>query len=142
MPLQPTALAHFLANEATMLADLRVLLAREQEALVGANADDLEEIAPEKSRLLNDITEAVWARDALLQSHGFAAGDSGVVAACMDHGGLDDACSPLWDEIQSNVAECQEINRVNGVLLQQLTARTSTLVASLLGHRTESGYSR
>ena len=58
-----------------------LLNGREQSALAHANAEDLEELAPDKVRLLDAVAQAVWARDALLAARGFPAGDRGIVAA-------------------------------------------------------------
>jgi flagellar biosynthesis/type III secretory pathway chaperone len=133
MAVNPTALAQLLVGESSRLRELLDLLNREQQALAMVNADELEEIAPTKSQLLDDIAHAVWARDSLLDANGLPAGDDGIRRAQALDPTLEAACEPLWTDITALVLECQEINRVNGAILHQLASRTSSLIASLFG---------
>ncbi len=131
--LKPSTLAHLLAGEATVLGELKSLLGREQHALTTINAEELEDIAPTKSELLDAVAEAVWARDSLFAAHGYAAGDEGLRAANADDPRIGDTCGPLWTEISRLVGECHELNRANGAMLHQLASQTSSMIASLLG---------
>jgi flagellar biosynthesis/type III secretory pathway chaperone len=133
MALDPSALARLLAVEASSLDALLGVLNREQAALATANADDLEELAPEKSKLLDDVGQSVWARDALLGAHGFDAGDDGMQAAKARDPAVGLHCDALWEQILVQVAECQEINRINGAILHRLATRNAGLLSALLG---------
>jgi len=134
--LKPSTLAHLLAGEAVALGELKTLLSREQQALATVNTEELEDIAPAKSEALDAVAEAVWARDSLFAAHGYAAGDDGLHAANVDNPRIGESCDALWSEISRLVGECHELNRANGIILNQLASHTSSMIASLLGEHT------
>lgn len=111
-----TELCH---SETALLKELAALMQREQVALIRNETAELEPLAEDKARLLEQLAGQARQRAALMQG-------AGLTDADRVHAWLADkaAACAAWGELDSALKQVQAINRLNGQLVERHLALT------------------
>ena len=123
----------------SQLGELSDALQQEQRALRDQHIERLGELAIQKEAYTSLINQLEQQRVQLLQAEGFGADPesmaqfvSTLVASLRGHG------EQLWNEILPLAAECERLNKLNGIVLSHQQKRAQSLLALL---RNEAGAS-
>lgn len=114
---------------------LLTLLQQEQQHLVNADLDGLAGVTEEKSRTIGRMTELAQGRHRTLAAQGFEASETGM-RAWLDTpaaAAAAAASSKSWTALLDLAREAKELNRLNGLLLNQHMARNQGAINVLQG---------
>jgi flagella synthesis protein FlgN len=118
-----------LQNEHATMTILLDLLKQEQENLVSADTEALEQATPAKTDMVRRMAAATSERHQALAAAGFPASDSGMeswIAASAD-----DSAASLWNALLDLTREAKEQNRVNGMLIARHLANNQNLLNAM-----------
>jgi flagella synthesis protein FlgN len=118
-----------LRDEQTLIATLLKLMKQEQQCLVNADTDGLTAITPQKSQLINQMSQLSSLRLQALGAAGFAAREAGMDAWLA--GSPDPAAATLWQELLVLTREAKELNRVNGMLINKQMNYNQNLINAM-----------
>lgn len=108
-----------LLDEQQTIGSLIGLMQQEQQFLVSADSDGLDQITPQKSALVQQAAALASRRHLALGSAGFAASETGMEAWLLEAGA---AARAQWTDLLNHTRAAKELNRVNGMLInKQLT---------------------
>jgi len=110
-----------LEQELRLTEQLLEALQQEESALMGNDVDLLQSSTQAKSRLISEFFEAHRRRLAGLTRLGLSADDRSMLQWLQDHG--DEHAHALWDELLRRLGQARELNRTNGLMINQLSAR-------------------
>jgi len=130
--MHPTSPTATLADENFAAGQLLQLLQQEQECLVGGNVDALEKLVPEKAAVVARMTELAQRRYRALAEAGHEAGEAGMKTWLAKPGAADDA-QRAWNALLATAESAKELNRVNGMLINQHLARNQGALNILHG---------
>jgi flagella synthesis protein FlgN len=120
-----------LRDEQQLIGSIVELMKTEQKLLVGADADGLSKIAPDKLKLAQRAADLSRVRHKALGAAGFPAGEAGM-APWLATSGNDDLRSQ-WNDLLDLTREAKELNRVNGMLINKQLANTQGTLNALRG---------
>lgn len=118
-----------LRDEQQLIGAILALMKTEQQFLVGADADGLATINPQKLQLAQKMAELARLRHRALGAAGFPAGEAGM-EPWLAVGGNDELRSQ-WDSLLAATREAKELNRVNGMLVNKQMAHTQGMLNAL-----------
>ncbi len=120
----PLATLH---DEQQTIGSLIGLMQQEQQFLVSADSEGLDQITPQKSALVQQAAALASRRHLALGSAGFAASETGMAAWLAEAGAEAQA---QWTDLLNRTRAAKELNRLNGLLInKQLTHAQVTLNA-------------
>lgn len=111
---------------------LLTLLQQEQQHLVNADLDGLTRVTEEKTRAVACMTELAQGRHRALAAQGFEAGETGM-RDWLNTRAAAAAISKSWTALLDLAREAKELNRLNGLLLNQHMARNQGAINVLQG---------
>jgi flagella synthesis protein FlgN len=133
------SLSELLVTELTELKRFCALLDEERNALTGAQADRLPDIATEKSTLAARLNQLEAQRDSLLAASGFPHGRAGIDAWLATRPKAD-AERGRWNELLKLALQARDGNETNGRLINILLKQNQEALSVLLSGGTESIY--
>ena len=104
-------------------------LRQEESALLGNNIDLLQSSTQAKSRLVSEFFAAYRRRLASLAEVGLRPDDSSMLQWLQDAGDIH--ARSLWDELLRQLAQARELNRTNGLMINQMSARNLAAIQVL-----------
>lgn len=110
-------LGSLLREKTALLAELRELLAREQDALARGGHEAIVDLAEGKQRLALRLMELAHGLNERLGRAGFACDAEGLARCVQEQG--DPALTALYDAVMLDLDECAVRNRMNGGLLER-----------------------
>jgi flagella synthesis protein FlgN len=122
-----------LRDEQQLIGSIVELMKTEQKLLIGADADGLSRIVPDKLKLAQRAGDLSRMRHKALGAAGFPAGEAGM-EPWLAVGGNDELRSQ-WDRLLELTREAKELNRVNGLLINKQLAHTQGTLNALRGER-------
>jgi len=120
-----------LREEQQLIGSIVELMKKEQQFLVGADADGLAALTPEKLRLAQHAATLAQRRHRALGAAGFAAAETGMEPWLAVGGNAD--LRGQWDGLLAVTRQAKELNRVNGMLLNKQLAHTTGMLNTLRG---------
>lgn len=118
-----------LRTEFDTMTELLDLLKQEQQYLVNANTEALEQATPAKTALVTRMAAASAQRQQAQADAGFAASDSSMDAWLEAAG--DTEATALWQSLLDITREAKELNRVNGMLIARHLANNQTVLNAM-----------
>ena len=118
--------------DAQLVSQLLDILFREQASLVTLDVDALEVLLEEKSVLLERITDAAKMRYDMLNLDGLAQSEIGMELWVNQQGKL--TVKSAWLDFQKSLNQAKEMNRLNGMLINQHFNRNQVLINHLQGN--------
>ena len=126
LPILEDILAHLNALQETLQA--------EYQALSDNDRQGIEQAARDKSRLTAMLDDLEQERVALLREAGLDLDRSGVMAYLGRHqNSSPDPVARTWQEIEQLSRECEQQNRLNGIIIEHNRKRTETALNILQG---------
>lgn len=125
------SLSELLVSELVDLKRFCALLEEERKVLTGAQADQLPDIATEKSALAARLSQFEVQRDAILVSNGFAKGRSGIEAWLVSHPNAV-VERQRWSELLRLATKARDGNETNGRLINLLLKQNQEALSVLL----------
>ncbi|MGV8893117.1 MAG: flagella synthesis protein FlgN [Burkholderiaceae bacterium] len=110
----PSATLH---DEHAAVSSLIGLLQKEQDTLIAANIEELPSLIAEKAAIVAKMAELANQRQLALTATGFSLEQNGMdqwIAQTSD-----DVARTLWQELLSLAKSAEELNRINGKLINQ-----------------------
>lgn len=118
-----------LQTEFDTMTALLELLKQEQQYLVSADNEALEQATPVKTDMVRQMAAASAERHRALSAAGFPATDKGMESWL---GSIaDDSAAALWASLLDLTREAKEQNRVNGMLIARHLAHNSNLLNAM-----------
>lgn len=117
-------IAAHLDEELKALRDFIAILEKEQQLLLSNDADQLLVLSEEKSQAANRITQLTQRRHQTWLSQASDRMESLLPKQAP-------ASQPVWENIRKLAAQAQELNRINGELIQSGLRRNQQAVAAL-----------
>ena len=133
------SLSELLVGELSGLRRFCTLLEEERNALKGAQADRLPDIAAEKSALAAQLSKLERQRDVLLVKDGLPNGRSGTEAWLANHPDAE-VQRRQWGEILTLAMHARDGNEANGRLINILLNQNQDALAVLLSGGRDSIY--
>lgn len=127
--MQSTSPMTSLPEEQQVMSLLLDLLKQEQSHLIAADIDSLIEVTAQKSVLVGKMAALASARHRALGAAGFAAQETGM-QAWMDASG-ESTDARLWQQVLDLTRAAKELNRVNGMLINQRMAHAQGALNTL-----------
>jgi flagella synthesis protein FlgN len=121
-----------LAREYEVTDALLMLLRQEQACLVEANVNSVTDLLNEKSLLVAQATDLAVARHHALAAAGFEASETGMQAWIATQEPQSEAAQ-AWKKLIDLAREAKEINRTNGLLINQQLSRNEAALNILRG---------
>lgn len=121
-----------LAREQDVTNALLTLLRQEQASLVQADINSVTDLLNEKSLLVAQATDLAVARHQALASAGHEASEAGMQAWIATQAPQSDAVQ-TWHSLLELAREAKEINRTNGLLINQQLSRNEAALNVLRG---------
>ncbi|MGM0679732.1 MAG: flagella synthesis protein FlgN [Pseudomonadota bacterium] len=129
----PTLLP-ILKDIAAHLSALQETLQAEYQALSDNDRQGIEQAARDKSRLTALLDDLEQERVTLLREAGLDLDRSGVMAYLgRQQNNSADPLAGVWQEIEQLSRECEQQNRINGIIIEQNRKRTETALNILQG---------
>jgi len=124
-------LENILNEEAARLRDFLIVLQHEQEALLSGSVDRLLSLAEEKNTIFTRLAEFGEARNQILKANALSADRTGVETWLAQYDPQATA-HETWKTLLSMTVEAQELNRVNGTLINTRLANNQQALSTLL----------
>lgn len=124
--------AHSLGKELDAGKALLTLLQQEQQHLVNADLDGLTRVTEEKTKAVARMTELAQGRHRALAAQGFEASEAGM-RDWLNTPAVAAASGKSWTALLDLAREAKELNRLNGLLLNQHMARNQGAINVLQG---------
>ncbi|HEU4853599.1 MAG TPA: flagellar protein FlgN [Telluria sp.] len=118
-----------LQNEHATMTVLLDLLKQEQEYLVSADTEALEQATPAKTDMVRQMAAATSERHQALSAAGFPGSDKGMESWLAANG--DERAASLWNALIELTREAKEQNRVNGMLIARHLAHNQNLLNAM-----------
>ena len=118
-----------LQREVNQVQNLMHALEQEYTALTGEDTRLLEEIVQKKQQTIQELEQTGRQRDALLAANGSTAAEQLESASRQATGSRE--LDALWNELSLLAEKCQEMNRVNGSIVE-LASRQSRHALDIL----------
>jgi flagellar biosynthesis protein FlgN len=109
----PLATLH---DEQATIGSLIDVMQQEQQFLVSADSDGLDQITPQKSALVQQAASLASQRHQALGSAGFAASENGMAAWLAEASA---EARAQWTSLLNRTRAAKELNRVNGLLINK-----------------------
>lgn len=123
-----------LKDIAAHLTALQETLQTEYRALSDNDRQGIEQAARDKSRLTALLDDLEQERVSLLREAGLDLDRSGVMAYLSRHQQREaNPVATLWQEIEQLSRECEQQNRINGIIIEHNRKRTETALNILQG---------
>ncbi len=121
MPLNTMSPGQCMEQELRLTGQLIEALQQEESALLRNDVDLLQSSTQAKSRLVSEFFEAHRRRLASLVQLGLEGSDRSMLQWLESRG--DAQARALWGELLQQLAQARELNRTNGLMINQLSAR-------------------
>jgi|SRR5690606_1045483 len=121
-----------LAREQDVTTALLALLRQEQASLIEADINGVTDLLNEKSLLVAQATDLAIARHQALALAGFEANETGMQAWIAEQP-AQSAAVQTWQSLIELAREAKEINRTNGLLINQQLSRNEAALNVLRG---------
>ena len=124
----PTSTLH---DEHAAVSSLIRLLQKEQDALIAANIEELPALIAEKAAIVAKMAELANHRQLALTSAGFSLEQNGMdqwIALTSNN-----MARALWQELLSLAKSAEELNRINGKLINQHATHNQNALNVLQG---------
>ena len=118
-----------LRDEQQLIASLLEVLKQEQQYLIGADADGLAALTPEKLRMAQQAAALSHIRHKSLGAAGFAAAEEGMEPWLAVGGNA--TVRADWDRLLDLSRQAKELNRVNGMLVNKQMGHTQGMLNAL-----------
>lgn len=128
----PISITQALQEEAAEIQRFTELLKLEQVALSNGNTEELLVFATQKDHCASRINQLATQRNALLTAQGFIADRPGIEAWCAKNP-KETLAASVWTSILSLAREAQELNRLNGELIQMRLQYNNKALEALRG---------
>ena len=133
------SVAEIFASELEAAREMRDCLLQEQAHLISANVAALAPISAQKDQIVLRLNKLAHARNLALSASGFDLTDVGMRQWL---GSLSKEVQQEWKTLMSVVADSKELNRTNGLLINQHLVRVQKALQSLNGSRSPEVYGR
>lgn len=130
---QTEALLQCVEGELQLVGRLLEVLAKERQVLQSNDAEQIAILSQVKSQVVGEFAVASQARYGLLQGMGFEPRDQGMQLFLIQNSPTE--LAQLWADFISKVGQAKEENKLNGVLLQQLSLRNQSALEVLQGRK-------
>ena len=121
-----------LANELALYASLFELLHQENEALRQRDIDSLETVTCKKITLIQHLKDSIRQRQAYWPDTDHQ--DTANISMALANANNQETAA-LWQQLCGLATDCQDSNRLNGLLIQQLKLQTQQAINILCDHR-------
>jgi len=121
-----------LRDEQQLMGSILELMKQEQQLLVGADADGLATLTPQKLKLAQQLAAVSRVRHNALGAAGFVAGEAGM-EPWLAAGGNAEARTQ-WNRLLDMTRDAKELNRVNGMLINKQMAHTTGVLNAIRGN--------
>jgi len=118
-----------LREEAHIMTTLLDLLKQEQQMLVSAEIDGLDQVTSKKTALITQMTLLSAQRHRALGKAGFPAEEAGMDAWIAASG--DQHIAEAWTALLGTTREAKELNRINGMLINKQISNTQGALSAL-----------
>lgn len=126
----PASLLEALEAEREATARFVELLRREQQALGGSTADEVDAITPVKARMAEELAQHVRNRRAHLIGMRLTPDAQGMRAWAAAHAECGKATA-LWESLRALVGQARALNETNGVLIEMRLQHCERSLAAL-----------
>lgn len=133
MPSLHASPAASLAEECNTARCLIQLLQQEQTHLIEANIESLTRLTEEKAQVIARMSELATQRYRTLASTGFAPQETGM-QTWLKSATAEPAAHKTWNTLLTLARSAKELNRTNGLLINQHMTRTQTVLNVLHGN--------
>ena len=120
---------HSLRAEHKLITALHDVLQQEQELLVAADIESLDQLTPRKAELINEMALLANQRHRALGAAGCPPREAGMESWLDTHGTADDR--KLWNDVLDQTREAKELNRLNGMLINRQMSHTQGALQAL-----------
>lgn len=118
-----------LRDEQQLIGSIVELMKTEQQLLIGADADGLAALTPNKLQLAQRAALLSRSRHRALGAAGFTADEAGMEPWLAVGGNAE--LRTQWNRLLELTREAKELNRVNGMLINKQLAQTQTVLNAL-----------
>jgi len=118
-----------LRAEHKLITALHDVLQQEQELLVAADIEGLDQLTPRKAELINEMALLANQRHRALGAAGCAPREAGMETWLDAHG--TEADRKLWTDVLDRTREAKELNRLNGMLINRQMSHTQGALQAL-----------
>ncbi len=125
------AMRQNLDEESRKVDDLIGLILDEQQLLVQSRANDLQPLIERKARCIADLAQLSAGRHALLEQAGYPGSEDGMQQWLVQH--PHDETARIWSVLLDRVRKARELNRTNGLLIQNHLQRNRSALRILTG---------
>ena len=125
--------ANLLAEELDAARGLLQLLKREQDCLMQANVNELQQLTLEKTELVTKMANLGQSRLTALSKCGLEAREESMETWIRSYPQTHPV-QHAWQELLDLAKNAKELNRVNGLLIGQHMARNQTMLNTLRGN--------
>ena len=119
-----------LEQETTSALALCDILKSERSALADNKLDSLEALSGQKQAQVEELEKLGRSRLAWLDSQGVSANEQDMKAFFAQSG---NGLKQNWEKLMAQLEECQQLNRVNGSIVEQLQRNIKNALAILQG---------
>ncbi|QKS28546.1 MAG: flagellar protein FlgN [Candidatus Accumulibacter similis] len=127
-----TTLRQLLEEEVAVVRTFVGLLEREQRLLIEGDVDGLPALLQEKNEVATRLAAIAEQRRVVLAADGLSANRAGVAAWFAAHPGENDART-AWAEVLPLATRAQELNRLNGEVIQLRLQSNAQAIEALVG---------
>jgi flagellar biosynthesis protein FlgN len=120
-----------LRDEQQVIGSIVELMKTEQQLLIGADADGLSTITPNKLQLAQRAATLSRVRHKALAAAGFPAGEAGMEPWLAEAG--NDELRAEWNRLLDLTRAAKELNRVNGMLVNRQLGQAQAALNELRG---------
>jgi flagellar biosynthesis/type III secretory pathway chaperone len=121
---------HF-STELNISKDLLFLLQREEEVLAHQEIQNIPDITQEKNKLILEFIQLRSMRIKNLSSLGLPRDETEISAWVAKQ--AYPSLQLVWQELTDLLKKCQEINQINGMMIQKLSATNRSAIQLLVG---------
>lgn len=134
-----SSVADIFASELAAAREMRDCLLREQAHLISADVGALASIPAQKNEIVLRLNKIAHARNLALSASAFEMTDVGMQQWLAS---LSDEIRQDWQALMSVAVDSKELNRTNGLLINQHLVRVQKALQSLNGRRSPEVYGR
>lgn len=120
-----------LDDEYNAMDCLLELIKEEQKCLIEANIEDLNKVIDKKTKIISEITELAEARHQALAAAGYTPTDESMQTWLEKTSIV--AATGKWFKVRAVAQAAKELNRTNGMLINQHLARSRNALSILQG---------
>jgi flagella synthesis protein FlgN len=127
-----TSPAESLVEEVTAASQLLQVLEQEQVYLVNADVEGLSRLTGEKANIVARMTDLAKRRHRALAAAGFTADESGM-PDWLNSPAATAGANQSWNQLLTIAQQAKEMNRTNGIMINQQIARNQSALNILQG---------